>query len=275
MPKLTKLPMSNNTPNHMPNHNKSSDLNEVSSETNVIDPLAAITLTPIATVVSPYKEKFAIPRQPNLVNCAQGKVVFIGAANNEELLRGIEQFSHLWLIFIFHGTQTQGWKPLVRPPRLGGNKKLGVLATRSTFRPNPIGMSVVKLERVIQLSDGNVELHISGLDLLDGTPIVDIKPYIPYSDALTDAEAGFAQHQPIAPLTVTFNAQAKKTLAEISVQYPQLTLLIEQVLAQDPRPAYKRNKLDDKCYGMTLYDLDIQWQMSSLQAIEVIAILKK
>jgi tRNA-Thr(GGU) m(6)t(6)A37 methyltransferase TsaA len=233
-----------------------------------------ISLTPIAIIESPYKEKFTIPRQPNLVSCAKGKVVFIGEANSEELVRGIEQFSHLWLLFIFHGTQAQGWKSLVRPPRLGGNKKLGVLATRSTFRPNPIGMSVVKLEQVVKLSGGKVALHISGLDLLDGTPIVDIKPYIPYSDSLPNASAGFAQIEPEAPLKVLFNKQANLDIKKIIIQYPQLTLLIEQVLAQDPRPAYKKDNVDDKLYGMALYDLNIQWRMISLNTAEVVSIIQ-
>ena len=104
----------------------------------------------IGTIKSPYKEKFAIPRQPGLVTAAKGQLCLTGTANNIELVRGLEQFSHIWLLFVFHGTQDQGWKPLVRPPRLGGNKKLGVLATRSTFRPNPIGMSAVKLDDITQ-----------------------------------------------------------------------------------------------------------------------------
>jgi len=149
----------------------------------------------IGVIESPYREKFAIPRQPNLVSAAKGKVVLIGEANNHELVRDIEQFSHLWLLFVFHGTQEQGWKPLVRPPRLGGNVKTGVLATRSTFRPNPIGMSVVKLDKVVTEKQQTV-LHISGLDLLNGTPIIDIKPYVPYSDSVSLANGGFAQTEP-------------------------------------------------------------------------------
>jgi tRNA-Thr(GGU) m(6)t(6)A37 methyltransferase TsaA len=241
----------------------------------------SITLAPIAYIESPYKEKFAIPRQPNLVNAAYGKIIFIGDANNEELIRGIEQFSHLWLLFIFHGTQEQGWKPLVRPPRLGGNKKLGVLATRSTFRPNPIGMSVVKLEQVTRLPGGKLELNISGLDLLDGTPIIDIKPYVPYSDSLPDAQAGFAQSEPTAPLAVTFTQQAQSDLSRLRAltdksphnqQYRHLALLIEQVLAQDPRPAYKQFKEDDKLYGMSLYNVNIEWRMASMITVEVLSI---
>jgi tRNA-Thr(GGU) m(6)t(6)A37 methyltransferase TsaA len=225
----------------------------------------------IGHVNSPYKEKFAIPRQPGLVSSAKGTITLSGDANNPELVRELAQFSHIWLLFVFHGTQEQGWKPLVRPPRLGGNKKIGVLATRSTFRPNPIGMSVVKLD-AIDIKDQQVILHISAIDLLDKTPIVDIKPYVPYSDSIPHANAGFAQTQPSADLQVTFNAHAKISLAKYSEKLPDLALFIKQVLAQDPRPAYKRGKSDDKIYGMNLYDLNIQWQMQGLTCIEVIDI---
>ena len=163
----------------------------------------------IGQVHSPYKEKFAIPRQPGLVSAAKGTITLTGDANNPELIRELAEFSHIWVLFVFHGTQEQGWKPLVRPPRLGGNKKIGVLATRSTFRPNPIGMSVVKLES-IAIEEKQVILHISGIDLLDQTPIIDIKPYVPYSDSLPTAQAGFAQSPPEISLSVTFSDMAKK-----------------------------------------------------------------
>lgn len=225
----------------------------------------------IGQVNSPYKEKFAIPRQPGLVSSANGSITLTGDANNPELVRELAQFSHIWVLFVFHGTQEQGWKPLVRPPRLGGNKKIGVLATRSTFRPNPIGMSVVKLDG-IDIENQQVILHISAIDLLDKTPIVDIKPYVPYSDSIPHANAGFAQTQPSSDLQVTFNEHAKRALVKHSNNYPDLALFIEQVLAQDPRPAYKKGKEDDKIYGMNLYDLNIQWQVQGLTCIEVIDI---
>lgn len=233
----------------------------------------SITCNYIGHVASPFKEKFAIPRQPGLVDAAQGKVMLTGDANNAELVKELEQFSHIWLLFVFHGTQAQGWKPLVRPPRLGGNKKIGVLATRSTFRPNPIGMSVVKLLHV-EVINKRVTLHISGIDLLDQTPIIDIKPYIPYSDALPGANAGFAQTQPNNNLAVMFSKAAQLSLIQFEQEYPRLGQLIEQVLAQDPRPAYKQDKMDDKTYGMTLYDLNIEWQMQDLVSLQVTAITK-
>ncbi|MDG1750915.1 MAG: tRNA (N6-threonylcarbamoyladenosine(37)-N6)-methyltransferase TrmO [Thalassotalea sp.] len=236
----------------------------------------------IGKVSSPYKEKFAIPRQPGLVTAATGKITLINQANNLELVRGLEQFSHIWVLFIFHATQQQGWKPLVRPPRLGGNKKLGVLSTRSTFRPNPIGMSVVKLDKVT-LNNKQVEIHVSGLDLLDQTPIIDIKPYIPYSDAISNADAGFAQEQPIDSLDVSFTAQANDACQSVVAEHPNFKCLIEQILAQDPRPAYKQKQpqsmakdskvdtllFDDKIYGIRLYQFNIKWRLISASKVEV------
>jgi tRNA-Thr(GGU) m(6)t(6)A37 methyltransferase TsaA len=232
-----------------------------------------ITLDYIGRVNSPYKEKFAIPRQPGLVTAARGSITLLANANNEELVRGIGQFSHLWLIFVFHATQQQGWKPLVRPPRLGGNKKIGVLATRSTFRPNPVGMSVVKLESV-EFSHKQVIIHISGLDLLDQTPILDIKPYIPYSDNIDYARAGFAQYEPDQLLNVIFSSKAEKDINKYQNEYTDLSIFIEQVLSQDPRPAYKKKQIDEKIYGMSLYDLNILWtiSLSDANTIEVLSI---
>jgi tRNA-Thr(GGU) m(6)t(6)A37 methyltransferase TsaA len=232
----------------------------------------SVSFNVIGTIDSPYKEKFAIPRQPGIVTAAQGQLRLLDSANNIELVRGLEQFSHIWLLFVFHGTQAQGWKPLVRPPRLGGNKKLGVFATRSTFRPNPIGMSVVKLDHIEQ-RDSQVILHINELDLLDGTPIVDIKPYVPYADIVEHAQGGYAHQQPENEIKVTFSEPATIAIKNYSQQYANLALLIEQVLVQDPRPAYKHQKIDNKVYGMALYDLNITWQMTDLSTLKVISVV--
>lgn len=226
-----------------------------------------LALKPIATVNSPYKEKFAIPRQPGLVAEAVGEIVFNDALDAENMIKGIEQYSHLWVIFAFHGTMEQGWKPLVKAPRLGGNKKIGVLATRSTFRPNPIGMSVVQLKKVSS-DKGKVTLHIGAHDLLDKTPIIDIKPYIPYADSIPQANGGIAQEAPEL-VEVIFTEQATKQLNAFKSRHRNLAAFIEQVLAQDPRPAYKKAKTDDKVYGMQLYDLNILWSMKSLTTIQV------
>jgi len=239
----------------------------------------SIALNYIGKVSSPYKEKFAIPRQPGLVSAAKGSITLLGDANTSDLVRGLEAFSHIWVIFIFHGTQEQGWKPLVRPPRLGGNTKIGALATRSTFRPNPLGMSVVKLDSIDVITNKdcpkkskNVVLNISGLDLLDGTPVIDIKPYIPYSDALIDAQASYAQETPDKSIRVSFSDEAIASLQHLNKEQPDLEDFTRQILEQDPRPAYKQNKQDDKVYGMLIYDLNIQWQFVSLSNISVINI---
>ena len=236
----------------------------------------SIALNIIGKISSPYKEKFAIPRQPGLVSAAKGKVTLLNQANNIDLVRGLDKFSHIWLLFVFHATKQQGWKPLVRPPRLGGNKKLGVLSTRSTFRPNPVGMSAVKLDK-IEILQKNVVLQISGLDLLDNTPIIDIKPYIPYSDSIPNAQASFAQDEPQALFTVDFNDAVKITLQNLSNSHPELKDLIRQILAQDPRPAYKSLShsdagFDKKTYGMKLYQYNIKWRLISASKIEVFEI---
>lgn len=227
-----------------------------------------IPFTPIGHVISPYKEKFAIPRQPGLVSAAKGFINLTEELNNPEAFRGIESFSHLWVIFVFHATQEQGWKPLVRPPRLGGNSKTGVFATRSTFRPNAIGMSVVKNHGLVK-SGENWQLAISELDLLHGTPVLDIKPYIPYSDAITNVQADFAQQKPESLMDVHFTEAVTQDLTQFVQQFPDLKVLIEQVLAQDPRPAYKKDKIDTKNYGIRLYDFNIMWRLISASEIEV------
>ena len=224
----------------------------------------------VAICRTPYKQKFGIPRQPGLVN-VRGWVELAPHVNNIDAVRGIEQYSHLWLLFCFHENLAQGWKNTVRPPRLGGNEKLGVFATRSTFRPNGIGQSVVKLHNVVQ-RNGKVCLEISGMDLLDGTPIIDIKPYIPFSDAIDNASGGIAQSAPQL-IDVQFSQLAESQLAEYSSEnkVADLKQVVNDVLAQDPRPAYKKSKADAKIYQVALYDIDIFWHLNN-DKIEVIEI---
>lgn len=231
-----------------------------------------INIQPIGKISSPYKEKFAIPRQPGLAKSAEGKITFFEEFNDPNYLRGIEQFSHLWLIFHFHQTADKGYSPLVRPPRLGGNQKLGVFATRSTFRPNGMGMSVVEFGAV-SYQNKQLCLTVRGIDLLDGTPILDIKPYVPYADNILSASGGMAQHSPEL-MAVTFTEQANEQLTQLEHRYPALDSLIQEVLSQDPRPAYHQDSQPDKIYGMTLYDLNIQWQVIKQQNV-VIAIQQK
>lgn len=217
----------------------------------------SISIDPIGILSSPFKQKFSIPRQPRLAPAAKGIITLTPDYNNPDMVRDLASFSHLWLVFGFHENADKGWQPLVRPPRLGGNKKTGVLATRSTFRPNGLGLSAVKFEQVI-ISESGVSIEVSGIDLLNGTPIFDIKPYIAYSDAI-DADSGFAAQAPILK-PVIFSDNAMKFLQTRSVPN-EFSVLIEQILAQDPRPAYKQHKVDNKVYCVHLYDFDVHWQV--------------
>ncbi|WP_165310539.1 tRNA (N6-threonylcarbamoyladenosine(37)-N6)-methyltransferase TrmO [Vibrio ziniensis] len=217
------------------------------------------TITPIATIESPYKEKFAVPRQPRLVPSARARIKLLGELNCLEAVREIEQFSHLWLLFLFDQNLEAGWKPTVRPPRLGGNERVGVLASRSTFRPNGIGMSAVEFLGINKEGD-QFFIEVGSVDLVDGTPIVDIKPYIPYSDAIPEAKGGYAESEPLT-ISVEFSAHAQAVLNDL----PDSTVkqaVISEVLAQDPRPAYKKNKPDNKQYAVHLYDLNIKFTIS-------------
>ncbi len=218
-------------------------------------------LEPIGIIETPYKEKFAVPRQPRLVPEAKARVKLVGEANTPESVRGLEQFSHLWLLFLFDQNLEAGWKPTVRPPRLGGNERIGVFASRSTFRPNGIGMSAVEVKGVTKQGD-QIYIDLGSVDLVDGTPIVDIKPYIPYSDSVPDANGGYAEDEP-AKSQVTFSSQALSSPALASEakrsDTEHVLRVIEQVLAQDPRPAYKKNKPDSKEYAVSLFDLNVKF----------------
>lgn len=218
-----------------------------------------IEISAIGIARSPYKEKFAIPRQPGLAPSVKTTIEFLAPYNDAALFDGIKQHSHLWVEFLFHQNISQGWSPKVRPPRLGGNKKLGVFATRSSFRPNGLGLSVGKL---LELNDngGQVRLVVQGLDLLDGTPVVDIKPYLPYADSIDDAQAGFAQAKPEF-MKVSFTEQAIEQSQSYAAQCPELLQVITEVLSQDPRPAYKKNDVDGKTYGVRLFDVNVKWQV--------------
>ena len=192
----------------------------------------------IGVIRSPYKEKFAVPRQPGLVKSAKGELHLLAPYNQADAIRGLEAFSHLWVIFVFHQTMEGGWRPTVRPPRLGGNARMGVFATRSTFRPNPVGMSLVEL-RGIRCHKEHVILELGGLDLVDGTPVVDIKPYLPFAESLPDARASYAQDAPQASVEVTFSEDLAEQLLKLEQRYPRLRQFITEVLAQDPRPDRK------------------------------------
>lgn len=208
-------------------------------------------LSPIAYIRSEFPTKFGIPRQSGLVSSLRAMIVFEPMYRNPDALRGIESFSHLWLIWEFSEALRKGWSPTVRPPRLGGNTRIGVFATRSPFRPNPIGLSCVRLEQVCPDSKHGTVLLVSGADLMDGTPIYDIKPYIPYADAHPEAVGGFAQEAPVPTLQVDFPPQLLERIPEDRRQ------ALISVLALDPRPSYQ----DDpkRVYGMSFADRNIRF----------------
>lgn len=219
-----------------------------------------LTLSPIGIIHTPYKEKFSVPRQPNLVQDGTGIIELLPPYNVPEAVRGLEQFSHLWLIFQFDRVPQGKWQPTVRPPRLGGNQRIGVFASRATHRPNPLGLSKVEL-RQVECLHGRIFLHLGAVDLVDGTPIFDIKPYIAYADSEPNAQSGFAQEKPPVKLRVRFSEQARQALEKYEEKRPHLARFIEEVIAQDPRPAYHQEKIKDRIYGIRLYSFNVKWQM--------------
>jgi tRNA (adenine37-N6)-methyltransferase len=220
----------------------------------------------IGIVHSPYKQKFGIPRQPGLVKLAQGSIELLAPYNNPQSFKGIEAFSHLWISFIFHQTAAQGWSPQVRPPRLGGSEKVGVFATRSNFRPNPIGLSVVE-NLGLRQTKKKLYLDIASFDLLDETPVIDIKPYIPYADSIINASAGFAQQAPVIALEVNFSSQATTACEYHDQTFPNLKAFISQVLAQDPRPAHKRRNSEKQSYQVYLHEFNVQFEIHNQQCL--------
>lgn len=217
------------------------------------------TIDPIAILHSPFHDKFAVPRQPGLAPAARGYLQLLPPFDREEALKGIEQYSHLWLIFDFHLVpEDKSLQPTVRPPRLGGNERIGVFASRSPFRPNRLGLSVVKLDG-IDYRDGRPGLKLSGVDLVDGTPIYDIKPYLPYVDQISTATAGQFAKPPARTRNVRFSPEALEQLTPYRAEHPELTDLISQTLALDPRPGYRQGENGGE-FGMTLYDVNIRWR---------------
>lgn len=205
-------------------------------------------LQPVAILRSPFAEKFGVPRQGNLAPNVISTLVPQPGFENPDFRRGIEQFSHLWLIWGFHKNESQGYRPTVRPPRLGGNTRLGVFATRSPFRPNGLGLSVVRLLSVE--ADGS--MRISGADMVNGTPVYDIKPYIPYADAIPDASAGFTE----IPRTLLQVVQDCPLPQEATPEWRQA---MQETLAQDPRPAYQEDPL--RLYHLILSPFELTFRV--------------
>lgn len=224
-------------------------------------------MTPIATVHSCFGEKFGVPRQPLLADASRAAIELLPPLDDPDAVAGLEENTHIWIVFQFHQAAGQ-WSAKVRPPRLGGNKKLGVLATRSPFRPNNIGLSVVRLLEV--RTSPRVELIVAGADLVDGTPVLDIKPYIPYADALANAHSAFADAQP-EPVEVSIPDNILQAARDYRDDWgTDLPLLIQQVLAQDPKPAYQKPD-PQRIYGMQLCGFNLRWRYGR-NGIEVVAL---
>jgi tRNA-Thr(GGU) m(6)t(6)A37 methyltransferase TsaA len=225
------------------------------------------TFEPIGIVHSCFKEKFGIPRQAGLIPEAEGRLEILPPYNRVEAFRELERYSHLWLTFVFHAAIREQWSPTVRPPRLGGNRRVGVFASRSPFRPNPIGLSVVEL-RSLDHSQDDISLRLGGIDLLDQTPVLDIKPYLPYSDAISGARAGFAPEAPARPIELSFSEAADAFLRELAPsQADHLRRLIRQILENDPRPAYLHGNASRQTFGMRLYDYNIRWRIDETRLL--------
>lgn len=208
----------------------------------------------IARIYTDFPDKFGVPRQSGLVPGLTGRIVFEPEYRDASALRGLDGFSHIWLIWKFSGSVMEKWSPTVRPPRLGGDTRMGVFATRSPFRPNPIGLSCVKLERIEYGSEGPV-ICVSGIDMIDNTPIFDIKPYLPDADCKPDALSGFAGKYADYRLKVEFSEGLGDDVA------PEKLSQLEKVLACDPRPAYQNDP--ERIYGMSFAGLNVKFKVSA------------
>ena len=218
-----------------------------------MDPVSELKI--IARIRSDFPSKFGIPRQSGLVEELKAELVFEPEYRNPEALRGIEGFSHIWLIWLFSEAVRASWSPTVRPPRLGGNTRMGVFATRSPFRPNPIGLSAVRLDGIRRDETLGQVLLVSGADLMDGTPILDIKPYLPFADSYPQASGGFTGQKIDGPLKVEVS---QPLLAQVPKEHRQALL---GVLAQDPRPSYHTDP--QRVYGMEFAGLEVRFSVQN------------
>ena len=225
-----------------------------------------VTMQVVARIRSDFKTKFGIPRQAGLVEELEADIVFEELYRDPNAVRGMEGFSHLWLIWQFSEAVRSGWSPTVKPPRLGGNTRMGVFATRSPFRPSPIGLSCVRLKEIRLDPQLGPVIRVAGADLMDGTPILDIKPYVPYADSHPDALEGFTSRNQDYTVTVDF---PEKLLAQIP-QNRRAALL--GVLAQDPRPSYQTDP--SRSYGLTFAGFDVRFRVADgiLTVFEVVAV---
>ncbi len=220
----------------------------------------------IGKVSTPFADKFGVPRQPGLVNEARGMIQLNADPDLVTALKSLEEFSHLWIVFVFHEHGGKNWKPSIRPPRLGGKQKVGVLASRSPHRPNPIGLSAVQIEKIILDAPNGPQIHVLGVDLIDGTPVLDIKPYIPYADSIPQAKAGWAS-DPIPRYAMSWSDEAQIKLAALE-DSEIFKKLVESIIELDPRPAYQKKKYpvdfpqsQGLQFGMNIQGFDIKYKI--------------
>ena len=217
-----------------------------------------MNIEPVAVFHSPFNSKFGIPKQSGIVGALKGEIVFLPAYRNPDALRGLEAFDYLWLIWEFSANRHRANSLMVRPPRLGGNEKVGVFASRSPFRPNGLGLSSVKIETIEWETSRGPIIHVLGADLMDGTPIYDVKPYITYADAHVDARSGFVDRQQWKRLDVVIGSEAQDFLLSHGFDAARIDEL-KSVLAEDPRPQYQDDP--DKIYGMPFAGIDVHFQV--------------
>lgn len=217
--------------------------------------IRVMEIEPIARVETCYTDKFGVPRQPGLVKGAWGRVIFEEAYRGENFIRGIEGFSHLWLVFHFHLASPKAGKGTVRPPRLGGNERMGVFATRAPYRPNGLGLSVVELVGVDYKHPEGPVLEIRGADLVSGTPLYDLKPYVPFCDSVVDAQGGFVDGEPVRMKVVW---ATEIMISDVSKG------LIEETISLDPRPAYQSS--EQREYGCRIDGYEVKWRVAASEA---------
>ena len=217
----------------------------------------------IARIKSEFPEKFGIPRQSGLVSSLKAQIIFEEEYRNLDAVRGLDEFSHLWIIWQFSKAVRDTWSPTVRPPRLGGNKRIGVFATRSPFRPNAIGLSSVKIEKIALDGENAPVIHVSGADLMDGTPIFDIKPYLAYTDAHPDAVGGFTENVADRRLKVEFDGELENAVPN------EIKTALCDLLAEDPRPSYQNDS--KRVYGLSFsgYEIGFTVDKKTLKVIKL------
>jgi tRNA-Thr(GGU) m(6)t(6)A37 methyltransferase TsaA len=224
---------------------------------------------PIGFLKSSFNEKFGVPRQSMMIQEAKAELQLLPKSRFSQSIEDLDRFSHVWVIFIFDRNFEKGWRSTIRPPRVGAPRKVGVFASRSPHRPNPIGISVVQLDRIERDPKKGAVLHLSGVDFLDGTPVIDIKPYLPYADSLPHASGGWASGE-IPKYKVSFSEKSLETMTQNSERYPRLQALVHQMLEWDPRPTSQRRAMPIEApssqgmvFGFRILDFDVKWEIQN------------